>query len=101
MLGGHGPDDHGIGLTSNPTQLLQILQVNQMLRPSQSELHHRNEAVSAGDDPCVFAMLRQKLKRGPAIHRKSKPHLLIADGLARVGTQDAIDRADVVAFGAL
>ena len=32
MLGGHSPDDHGIRLAANPAQLLQILQVNDMLR---------------------------------------------------------------------
>ncbi len=79
MLGRHSPDDHGIGLGPNPTQLLQILQVNQMLRPSQSELHHRNQAVSAGDDPCVFAELRQKPERlveraGPMIGERRGYH---------------------------
>src|SRR5437667_8882843 len=42
MLRRHSPDDHRIWLGPNPTQLLQIVQVNQMLRSSQSELDHRN-----------------------------------------------------------
>src|SRR5205807_2218816 len=79
MLGGHSPDDHGIRLASNPPQLLQILQVDQMLRPSQSELHHRNQAVSAGDNPRVFAVLRQKPERlveraGPMIGERRRYH---------------------------
>src|SRR5215471_14078634 len=79
MLGGHSADDHSIRVGLNPTQLLQVLQINQMLRPSQSELHHRDQAVSAGDDPRVFTVVRQKPERlveraGPMIGERRGYH---------------------------
>jgi hypothetical protein len=60
MLGGQRPDDYGIGLAANSPQLIKILQIQQMLRLGQSELHHRDEAVSAGNDPGILAVLRQE-----------------------------------------
>jgi hypothetical protein len=55
----HRSDDDSVRLTVDPPQLVQILQIQQMRRPCQPQLHHWDQAVSAGDDPRLLAVLPQ------------------------------------------
>ena len=62
-LRGHGPDDNRALLILNSTQLVQVLQIDQMRRLGQPQLHHWDQAVSAGEDPSLLAVLCQKRDR--------------------------------------
>ena len=50
-MAGHGPDGEVVAVEPDVVQVGQVVDVDQQLGPGQAELHHRQQAVAAGDEP--------------------------------------------------
>ena len=56
MLSGHRTNNDGAAVCVDATQFAQILEIDQVARLGQAQLHHRDQAVPAGDDADIVTM---------------------------------------------
>src|ERR1700730_19158093 len=59
MLGGHRTNNDGAAVGVDAAQFAQILEIHQMARLGQAQLHHRDRAVPAGDDADIVTVARE------------------------------------------
>lgn len=60
-MGGERPDaQSAVGVPVHPVQFAQSAYVDEVARPGQPVVHHRDEALPAGDDLRVVAELGQQ-----------------------------------------
>jgi hypothetical protein len=69
---GHGADRDGIALDPDVVEVSQVVDIDEALGPGQPQLHHRQQAVAAGDEPGLGAVTieqRQRVldARGPLV----------------------------------
>ena len=60
MLGRHGADDDVVAIGADAFEVGDAGEIDQIRRLRQPQLHHRNEAVAAGQRPAVVAQFRQQ-----------------------------------------
>ena len=60
VLGGHGADGHGAAIDGNALHRLHTRQIDEMADVCDPLLHHRDQAVAAGDDTGVIAPFGEK-----------------------------------------
>jgi hypothetical protein len=60
VLGGHGADDHVGAVGRHTLEVLQAGEIDQVAGGGEPQLHHRNEAVAAGERPGVLAEIGEQ-----------------------------------------
>ena len=60
MLGGHRPDDDVVAVGADALEVGDAAEVDEMARCRQPELHHRDQAVAAGERPGVVAEIGEQ-----------------------------------------
>ena len=63
MLGGHRADDDLVAVAADALQAGDAVQIDQMLRRREPQLHHRDQAVAAGERPGLVAERGEQLDR--------------------------------------
>ena len=64
VLGRHRADHDAAPVDADALEIGDVLKVDEMRDRSHPELHHRNEAVAAGDDARLVAQLSEERERG-------------------------------------
>lgn len=77
VLGGHRADDNFAALETNPFQLGDAGKVDEMGRHGEAQLHHRNEAMAAGDETGVGI---QPAKQGDRLRETGRAMILERSG---------------------
>ena len=60
MLGRHGADDDVVAIRADAFEVGNAGEIDQIRGRSQPQLHHRNEAVAAGQRPAVVAQFGEQ-----------------------------------------
>src|ERR1051325_679469 len=89
MMSCHGADGDDVAILADVTQIADAADVNQVFRLGKAEFHHRDQAMSAGEQFGVIGVCREQGKRlgqrgGPVIFEISWYHpgfLSYADGI--------------------
>ena len=82
VLGGHGADHDLVAVAADAFQAVDAVQVDQMLGGGEPELHHRDQAVAAGQRPGIVAQGREQFHRighgrRPVIAERARDHRLL------------------------
>ena len=62
-VAGHRPDGDGRAVETDVGQVGQVVDVDQHLGPGEPQLHHRQQAVAAGDEPGLRSVAFQQGER--------------------------------------
>ena len=65
MLGGHGADHDVAAVGADALEVADAAEIDQMLRRGQPQLHHRDQAVAAGQRPGVLAEIGEQATASP------------------------------------
>ncbi len=63
VLGGHGADDEVVAVGADAFEVGDAGKIDQMGRRGEAELHHRDEAMAAGERPGVVAEIGKQRQR--------------------------------------
>ena len=82
MLGGHRADHDAVAVAADALQPGDAVQIDQMFGGGEPELHHRDQAVAAGERAGFVAQCREQFDRighgrRPVIAERARNHRLL------------------------